>query len=379
MKNNKTIIVVPVLISIVTSMLIISLVFKIIKFSDEISNYYTPVILLSSNFMEATQHITKSLQTINPTHQSIEAPLGHFKSAYSEFYNFLNHPDRKFQTHVHEYDFIALAEQVVQLCEDNNFSQALDLLKDLKKESEKHLKKHEIELKEARRKIELTAYTIAGFCIFILFSGIILSFREYRVQKILRHQTTVTSAMTSLINALEARDKYTEGHSKRVVDYSAAVARELGLSMNDIKTLNLSALLHDIGKIGVPDHVLLKKDKLTDDEFEHIKKHPAAGAKMLDYENSMKKYLPGIIHHHERFDGKGYPDGLKGDEIPIIAQCIAIADAFDAMTSSRPYRTALSSDFAFKEIEKNRNKQWSDKVVTAFFKVVEKGKIIPDN
>ena len=177
--------------------------------------------------------------------------------------------------------------------------------------------------------------------------------------------------MTSLINALEARDKYTEGHSKRVVDYSTAVARELGLLMNDIKTLNLSALLHDIGKIGVPDHVLLKEGKLTDDEFEHIKKHPAAGAKMLDYENSMKKYLPGIIHHHERFDGKGYPDGLKGEAIPMGARIIGVVDAFDAMTQYRIYRQALTVPAAVQELIDAKDSQFDPGLVDAFVEVLK--------
>ncbi len=379
MQNKKSIIVWPVLISIVTGVLIMTLVFKINKFSDEISNYYTPVILLSKNFQEATRHINKALQAPNPSPMSIEVPLGHFKTAFQEFYNFLYQPDIKFQKYDREYEFIRLSKQLIPLLEKSKFQNALTLIEGLKKDSQMHHEKHETELRNAREKLNLITYTIAAFCVLILFSGIILSFREYRFQKILRHQTTVTSAMTSLINALEARDKYTEGHSKRVVKYSTDIARELGLTENDIKTLNLSALLHDIGKIGVPDHVLLKDGRLTDEEFDHIKKHPAAGAKMLDYEDSMKKYLPGIIHHHERFDGRGYPDGLKGDEIPIIAQCIAIADAFDAMTSSRPYRNALPAEIAFKEIEKNRDKQWSDKVVTAFFKAIEEGQIIPDN
>lgn len=135
----------------------------------------------------------------------------------------------------------------------------------------------------------------------------------------------------------------------------------------NLDRLHLSGILHDIGKIGIPDHVLLKEGKLTEKEFALIKSHPEMGVTILKDSEALSEIIPGINFHHERYDGKGYPDGLKGDEIPLCVQCIAIADTYDAMTSSRPYRKGLSVDFTLEEIKKCGGRQWSTEVVAAFF------------
>ena len=145
----------------------------------------------------------------------------------------------------------------------------------------------------------------------------------------------------ALATALDARDPYTAGHSQRVADLSVAIGRQMQLSDADLETLRLGALLHDIGKIGVSDAVLRKPTKLTADEFEQIKLHPTLGARILKPLRFLDAQLAIVELHHERPDGRGYPHGLKGDEIPMFARIVHVADAFDAMTSARAYRGAL--------------------------------------
>lgn len=175
-----------------------------------------------------------------------------------------------------------------------------------------------------------------------------------------------TNIIKSLISALEARDEYTKGHSLRVQIFSSKIARAMGLSPKEIKEIELSAILHDIGKIGIPDSILRKPDKLTDEEYEIIKKHPTIGYNILSSIEGLENILDGIKYHHERFDGKGYPEGLKGKEIPLVARIIAIADTLDAMTSDRPYRKGLPIEYALEEIKKCKNSQLDPEIVDAF-------------
>lgn len=156
-----------------------------------------------------------------------------------------------------------------------------------------------------------------------------------------------------ITSALDAKDAYTAGHSKRVSEMSLALSEALGLSAQDILHIHIAAHLHDIGKIGIPDAVLHKEGKLNEYEWEIIKSHPQIGAQILSKSRKLSELIEIVLHHHERFDGKGYPDGLSGENIPLGARVIAICDSIDAMTSHRKYRKALSWEDCHREIEKN--------------------------
>ena len=176
----------------------------------------------------------------------------------------------------------------------------------------------------------------------------------------------------SFVNALDAKSPWTKGHSMRVTDYALAIAKEIGLSEQDIEILNTAALLHDIGKIGTYDTVLDKPGRLNDEEFALVKMHPGRGAEILSPIRQFKPVLRIIRHHHERMDGKGYPDGLKGDEIPFFARILHVADSFDAMTADRPYRPAPGKEYAISEFKKYKGTQFDPDVVEAFLKVLKK-------
>lgn len=165
---------------------------------------------------------------------------------------------------------------------------------------------------------------------------------------------------------VEAKDTYTRGHSDRVSAYSVLLGKNLGLSEKELNDLKIGGLFHDIGKIGVPDSILLKDSRLTDDEYSEIKNHPAIGAHILSNATIFADIIPIVKHHHERFDGNGYPGKLKGEEIPYLARITAVADAFDAMTSKRTYRNSLSLDIVKSEIEKCRGTQFDPKCADAF-------------
>ena len=173
------------------------------------------------------------------------------------------------------------------------------------------------------------------------------------------------STIKAIANAIEAKDPYTRGHSERIRDYSLVMARELGMRDEDIKNLEISALLHDVGKIGVSEAVLRKHGKLTPEEHAEMSRHPVIGAEILSSIKQLAAAIPGIKHHQERYDGTGYPDGLTGDDIPLSARIIAVADTFDAMTSSRPYREAMPDEYALKELERLMGTQFDTRCVRA--------------
>ncbi|XZE17913.1 HD-GYP domain-containing protein [Pirellulaceae bacterium SH449] len=169
----------------------------------------------------------------------------------------------------------------------------------------------------------------------------------------------------SMSIAIEARDPYTHGHSERVAQFGLEISRRMGLPESACKEIFIAGTLHDIGKIGVPDAVLLKPDRLSLEEFAVIKQHPEIGYKIVDGIGSLKFALPGILYHHERYDGEGYPHKLKGDEIPLMARILAVADAFDAMTRNRVYRSAMTSANAIRILSEGRNTQWDARAVDA--------------
>jgi HD-GYP domain-containing protein (c-di-GMP phosphodiesterase class II) len=178
-----------------------------------------------------------------------------------------------------------------------------------------------------------------------------------------------------LAAAIDEKDPYTRGHSDRVAKYSVMVGQQLGLSAEELDRLRISALLHDVGKIGVDDRVLKKPGALTAEEFQIMKQHPSKGANIMRPVAQLKEMLPGIELHHEHVDGKGYPYGLKGDEIPMMARIIAVSDTLDAMTTNRPYQSAKEIDDALQVIRKLAGSKFDLKVVAALEAVVQAGKL----
>jgi putative nucleotidyltransferase with HDIG domain len=175
--------------------------------------------------------------------------------------------------------------------------------------------------------------------------------------------------LSMLTRAIEARDPYTRGHSSRVTDLAEAVARRLGWSEERIASLRVGGPLHDIGKLAVSDEVLCKEGRLDDDELAQIREHPKIGAKLLLRVTALREAIPYVLYHHERWDGTGYPSGKRGEEIPVEARVLAIADAFDAMTSDRPYRSALSREEALAEVERCAGTQFDPKIARVFLEV----------
>jgi diguanylate cyclase (GGDEF)-like protein/putative nucleotidyltransferase with HDIG domain len=181
------------------------------------------------------------------------------------------------------------------------------------------------------------------------------------------------SEVYDIASAVEAKDPYTYGHSKKVNIYAVALAEKIGLSPDEVSTLSAAALLHDIGKVGISDKVLNKKGKLTKEDWEAIKAHPRLGANIISNIPKLAPAVNSILYHHERWDGSGYPEGLKGEEIPLEARILAIADSFEAMTSARPYRPALSLEEVVVELRQGAGLQFDPKLVEVFINIVEAG------
>jgi putative nucleotidyltransferase with HDIG domain len=179
------------------------------------------------------------------------------------------------------------------------------------------------------------------------------------------------SIIYALAATIDAKDHYTYGHSRKVSDYSVVIAEALGLPQDRIDTIRAAGLLHDIGKVGTPDSILSKKGPLANEEWESVKAHPKLGVEILKHVIDLVNCLPAILHHHEHYDGKGYPSGLKGDSIPIEARILAIADAYDAMTSLRPYREQISSQQALNELKRCTGTQFDSELVESFCKIIQ--------
>ena len=188
-------------------------------------------------------------------------------------------------------------------------------------------------------------------------------------------EETFFQTAESLAEAIEKRDPYTGGHTRRVGKYSLAIARHLRLNRLERKWLKIASALHDIGKIGIEDCILRKPHQLSQEEFNAIKLHSNMGAEILKHIRQLKEIIPGVKYHHEKMNGKGYPDGLKGEKIPILAKIVAVADTYDAMTTDRPYRAALSRETAVKELRRCAGTQFDRKVVQAFIQANRKGQI----
>ncbi len=181
-----------------------------------------------------------------------------------------------------------------------------------------------------------------------------------------RYRKQALAMACTLVSLVDLRDAYTGGHSGRVASYARAIGLRLGLQDAQLDNVVMAALLHDIGKIGVPDHVLLKRGKLTAEEFDHIKKHPELGWMALKNMDDFKTVSLIVLHHHERMDGRGYPAGLQGNAIPLGARIIAVGDSFDALTTDRPYRKAFSRQDAVDELLACAETQFDSRVLAAF-------------
>ncbi|MBI4746585.1 MAG: HD-GYP domain-containing protein, partial [Deltaproteobacteria bacterium] len=177
------------------------------------------------------------------------------------------------------------------------------------------------------------------------------------------------AAMESLASAIEAKSPWTRGHSERVADYALKIGAGMELPDDELEKLRIAALLHDIGKIGTDDGILDKPGKLTGAEYDSIKRHPGKGAEMLAPIRQLHDIIPWIRGHHERFDGTGYPDGLRGEDIPLYARILAVADTFDSMTAERPYRTTPGKAQALEEIQRHAGTQFDPRMVEAFLRV----------
>ena len=201
----------------------------------------------------------------------------------------------------------------------------------------------------------------------------IRDYQEHLEQKVRKQSKKIRNsflnAVTALVYALEAKDKYTSGHSQRIAEISIAIAREMDLKQQDIDKIMLAGLIHDIGKIGVRASVLNKPDKLTEPEFQHVMAHSEIGEHILNPIVEDEQILKAVRNHHEHHDGTGYPDGLSGGQIPLGARILAVADAYDAITSERPYRKAMSIQKAFSILEECKGSQFDPEVVDAFFRI----------
>jgi HD-GYP domain-containing protein (c-di-GMP phosphodiesterase class II) len=185
-------------------------------------------------------------------------------------------------------------------------------------------------------------------------------------------QKVYLATIEVLATAIDAKDPYTQGHSRRVTQYSVAIAEEMNLSPKEIEDIRYAGLLHDVGKIGIKDSIIRKPGRLTDEEYAIIKKHPSIGAKILRPVDFLADKIPGVLHHHEYYDGRGYPDHLVGEDIPLAGRIICVADAFDAMTTNRPYRKGLTVKTAVGELKKFSGKQFDPQCVEAFLRAFDR-------
>ncbi|MCM3768461.1 HD-GYP domain-containing protein [Neobacillus niacini] len=192
----------------------------------------------------------------------------------------------------------------------------------------------------------------------------------YYVQKVKKDALDLTK---SLINALDFRDTYTSDHSENVSRYAVKIAENMNLSKEHCHVIHTGGLLHDIGKIGIPENILTKPSELTSEEYNIIKSHPVIGYDMLKHVDGFKKngMLDIVLYHHERYDGKGYPKGLKGTDIPLAARIVCVADAFDAMMSKRVYRNKADLDVTLNEMRRNKGTQFDPEVVDAFLSIIQ--------
>jgi putative two-component system response regulator len=196
-----------------------------------------------------------------------------------------------------------------------------------------------------------------------------------RIKRYTDDLDTAEAVILSLALTIEARDKCTDGHCHRLAAYGSSLGRELGLGDDDVSALARGGFLHDIGKVGIPDAILLKADRLTRSEYDVMKQHAVIGDRLCGELRSLRRVRPIVRHHHERLDGSGYPDGLRGDAIPLLAQITAVVDVFDALTTSRPYKAAFPIDRAYDELTREADRGWHRRdLVDAFIALDRQGR-----
>jgi len=212
-------------------------------------------------------------------------------------------------------------------------------------------------------------YHYEPFGVVLLIVPLIIAQRTF--SNYMELENAYSSTVGALITAIEAKDPYTKGHSERVAELSVKIAKQLSLPANQIEDLRRIASLHDIGKIGIPKRILLKPDKLSDKEFKNIQEHPRIGARILKDVNFLQDLIPAVYYHHEKMDGSGYNSGLKGKNIPLFARIIALADSYDAMTSDRAYRKALTKEEVVDQLTANAGTQFDNSLVQAFLQIID--------
>lgn len=217
------------------------------------------------------------------------------------------------------------------------------------------------------------AYVNYGVLGVLLFFGPLL-YARYAFKLYLDMRKIYIDTVKSLSQAIEAKDPYTMGHSMRVGEYACALARKLGLSGRKVENIKIAAILHDIGKIGVEENILNKPGRLTEEEFDKIKNHPEIGIRIIKGIDALETVSKIILHHHERYDGTGYPEGLKSDDIVLEAQILSLADVFDALTSERPYRRAMTLEEALKILDEGKGSQFEPKLADTFIKLIKENK-----
>ena len=220
----------------------------------------------------------------------------------------------------------------------------------------------------------LCGLTVAWMISFITMITVKMNLKRY-VEQQKRDKKIIEQTMQTIVNFIEAKDPSTKGHSLRVAQYSKLIAEKLGFSEAECEQVYWIALMHDCGKIYIPDEILGKPGRLTDEEYETMKKHTVFGGEVLRDFNAIDNIITGAMFHHERYDGKGYPNGLAGDEIPLIARIICASDAFDAMNSHRCYRNPLSDDVIIGELKNNRGTQFDPVITDCLLALIESGNI----
>lgn len=372
--NTKTYIATffTVFLYLVIAILVVYFSSQVVLFGKRVTEFHAPTIFDIKSFRDASSHLSMSLEQNDIPEIMV---LMQFEDSVNRLKALSSNWDPLYRKHIEP--MISESQKLLMSIKDRKKGKAemLEAFNQLNKEAEYHVAMHERELEEAKSAIESSSLRIKIVVLVLIVFGVILSFREALIKRLREQEKEKVSAIKAFVVALEARDPYTKGHSLRVADYARIIGKELGLGRKFLEKLELASLLHDIGKIAVPDSVLRNPGSLSEDEWKEMKKHPLVTAQILEGFDSLKVMAKWTLYHHERFDGKGYPEGKKGSDIPLASQIMALCDAFDAMTTTRPYRPGMTLEEAVSEIENCKGKQWGQEVVEAFMKCKERGLI----